>query len=39
MTWVRSVTVRTAIRLARQHHLEAAAEGTLTGRCAPLPKG
>jgi RNA polymerase sigma-70 factor (ECF subfamily) len=26
MTWVRSVTVRTAIRLARQHDLEAPAE-------------
>jgi RNA polymerase sigma factor (sigma-70 family) len=29
MTWVRSVTVRTAIRLARQHDVEVAAEGTL----------
>ena len=28
MTWVRSVTVRTATRLARQHDLEVAAEGT-----------
>jgi RNA polymerase sigma factor (sigma-70 family) len=35
MTWVRSVTVRTAIRLARQHDLEVAAEGTLTGCDAP----
>jgi RNA polymerase sigma-70 factor (ECF subfamily) len=34
MTWVRSVTVRTAIRLARQHDLEVAAEGTLMGRYA-----
>src|SRR5258708_24431825 len=34
MTWVRSVTVRTAIRLARQHDLEVAAEGTLVGCCA-----
>ncbi|MEV6150193.1 RNA polymerase sigma factor [Nonomuraea sp. NPDC052129] len=35
MTWVRSITVRTAIRLARRHDLEAPtdepAEGTLTG--------
>jgi RNA polymerase sigma factor (sigma-70 family) len=31
MTWVRSVTVRTAIRLGRQHDLEVAAERTLTG--------
>ena len=28
MTWVRSVTVRTAIRLARQHDLEVHAHGT-----------
>jgi RNA polymerase sigma factor (sigma-70 family) len=28
MTWVRSVTVRTAVRLARQHDVEFAAEGT-----------
>jgi RNA polymerase sigma factor (sigma-70 family) len=28
MTWVRSVTVRTAIRLARQHDLEVHADGT-----------
>src|SRR5229473_908510 len=32
MTWVRSVTVRTAIRLARQHDLEVAAEGTSLDR-------
>lgn len=31
MTWARSVTVRTAIRLARQHDLEVT-EGTLTDR-------
>jgi RNA polymerase sigma factor (sigma-70 family) len=29
MTWVRSVTVRTAIRLAGQHDVEVATEGTL----------
>jgi DNA-directed RNA polymerase specialized sigma24 family protein len=28
MTWVRSVTMRTVIRLARRHDLEVAAEGT-----------
>jgi hypothetical protein len=39
MIWVRSVTVRTAIRLARQHDLEVAAEGTLMGATPPLPKG
>jgi RNA polymerase sigma factor (sigma-70 family) len=39
MTWVRSVTVRTAIRLARQHDLEVAAEGTLMGRCASTLEG
>ena len=39
MTWVRSVTVRTAIRLARQHDLEIAAEGTLTGRYASSLEG
>jgi RNA polymerase sigma factor (sigma-70 family) len=39
MTWVRSVTVRTAIRLARQHDLEVAAEGTLMGRHASFPEG
>ena len=39
MTWVRSVTVRTAIRLARQHDLEVATEGTLMDRCASSPKG
>jgi RNA polymerase sigma factor (sigma-70 family) len=32
MTWVRSVTVRTAIRLARRHDLEVPAPETLTGR-------
>jgi RNA polymerase sigma factor (sigma-70 family) len=39
MTWVRSVTVRTAIRLARQHDLEVAAEGTLTARYASSLEG
>jgi RNA polymerase sigma factor (sigma-70 family) len=39
MTWVRSVTVRTAIRLARQHDLEVAAEGTLVDRHAASPEG
>jgi RNA polymerase sigma factor (sigma-70 family) len=39
MTWVRSVTVRTAIRLARQHDLEVAAEGTLLGRHTSSPEG
>jgi RNA polymerase sigma-70 factor (ECF subfamily) len=32
ITWVRSLTVRTAIRLARQHDLEVVADGTLTDR-------
>ena len=39
MTWVRSVTVRTAIRLARQHDLEAAAEGMPMDRCASSLEG
>jgi RNA polymerase sigma-70 factor (ECF subfamily) len=39
MTWVRSVTVRTAIRLARQHEPEIPAEGTLTRRSVPSPEG
>jgi RNA polymerase sigma factor (sigma-70 family) len=39
MTWVRSVTVRTAIRLARQHDLEAVAAGTLMDRNASSPEG
>jgi RNA polymerase sigma factor (sigma-70 family) len=34
MTWVRSVTVRTAVRLARRHDLEAATPETLMGRSA-----
>ncbi len=34
MTWVRSVTVRTAIRFARQHDLEVATEGTVMDGCA-----
>ncbi len=32
MTWVRSVTVRTAIRVGRQHDLEVATDGTLLDR-------
>ncbi|MQA87492.1 MAG: sigma-70 family RNA polymerase sigma factor [Streptosporangiales bacterium] len=39
MTWVRSVTVRTAVRLACQHDLEVAAEGTLMGRYASSLEG
>lgn len=39
MTWVRSVTVRTAIRLARQHDLEVVAEGTLMGPYASSLEG
>lgn len=39
MTWVRSVTVRTAIRLARQYKVEVATEETLTGRHASSPEG
>ena len=39
MTWVRSVTVRTAIRLARQHDLEVATEGALMDRCASSLEG
>jgi DNA-directed RNA polymerase specialized sigma24 family protein len=39
MTWARSVTVRTAIRLAGEHDLEAAADGTLPGGCVPSPEG
>jgi RNA polymerase sigma factor (sigma-70 family) len=39
MTWVRSVTVRTAIRLARQHDLEIPAEGTLMCRYASSLEG
>jgi RNA polymerase sigma factor (sigma-70 family) len=39
MTWVRSVTVRTAIRLARQHDLEVASEGVLMGRSASSLEG
>jgi len=38
MTWVRSVTVRTAIRLARQQDLEVAADETMTDRSAPSPE-
>lgn len=32
MTWVRSVTVRTAIRLARRHDLETTVDETVMGR-------
>jgi RNA polymerase sigma factor (sigma-70 family) len=39
MTWVRSVTVRTAIRLARQHDQEVVADGTSLGRHASSPEG
>lgn len=39
MTWVRSVTVRTAIRLARQHDVEVAAEGALMSRSAASLEG
>lgn len=39
MTWVRSVTVRTAIRLAHRHDLEIAAEGTLMSRPASSLEG
>jgi RNA polymerase sigma factor (sigma-70 family) len=39
MTWVRSVTVRTAIRLGRQRDLEVAGEGTLMGRYASSLEG
>ena len=39
MTWVRSVTVRTAIRLAREHDREVAAEGTLRGCCTSSLEG
>lgn len=39
MTWVRSVTVRTAIRLARQHDREIAVEETLIGRHASSLEG
>jgi RNA polymerase sigma factor (sigma-70 family) len=39
ITWVRSVAVRTAIRLARQHDVEVAAEGPLMGRSAASFEG
>jgi RNA polymerase sigma factor (sigma-70 family) len=39
MTWARSVTVRTAIRLARQHDLEVTAEGTALDRHASSLEG
>jgi RNA polymerase sigma factor (sigma-70 family) len=39
MTWVRSVTVRTAMRLARQDDHEIAADGTLIDPCAGSLEG
>ncbi|WP_237101924.1 RNA polymerase sigma factor [Nonomuraea sp. MG754425] len=39
MTWVRSVTVRTAVRLARRHDLEVPAEETLVDRPAAALEG
>jgi RNA polymerase sigma-70 factor (ECF subfamily) len=39
MTWVRSVTVRTATHRARQHDLEVPAEETLMDRNASSPEG
>jgi len=39
MTWARSVTIRTAIRLAREHDLEAPADETLTYGYADSPEG
>jgi RNA polymerase sigma factor (sigma-70 family) len=39
MTWVRSVTVRTAIRVARQHEAEVAAEETVTDGSASSLEG
>lgn len=39
MTWARSVTVRTAIRLAHQHDLEVTAEETLMGHHTSSPEG
>ena len=39
VTWVRSVTVRTAIRLARRHDLEVAAEEPPVGRHAASLEG
>jgi RNA polymerase sigma factor (sigma-70 family) len=39
MTWARSVTVRTAIRLARQQDREVAADGTLQCRAAASLEG
>jgi RNA polymerase sigma factor (sigma-70 family) len=39
MTWVRSVTVRTAIRLAHRHNQEVATEGTLLDREDSSPEG
>jgi RNA polymerase sigma factor (sigma-70 family) len=39
ITWARSVTVRTAIRLAHRHDLEIAAEETLIDHHASSPEG
>ena len=39
MTWVRSVTVRTATRLARQHGQEVSAKGTAADPCASSLEG
>ncbi|MET7334745.1 RNA polymerase sigma factor [Nonomuraea sp. NPDC005650] len=39
ITWVRSVTVRTATRLAHRHDVEVPAEETLTGHPASSPEG
>jgi RNA polymerase sigma factor (sigma-70 family) len=39
MTWVRSITVRTAIRLARRHDLEVASEEATVDRHDPSPEG
>ncbi|MFI7135730.1 RNA polymerase sigma factor [Nonomuraea sp. NPDC050153] len=39
ITWVRSVTVRTAIRLARRQDVEVATEETLPGHHAASPEG
>ncbi|GLY92128.1 RNA polymerase sigma factor [Actinoallomurus iriomotensis] len=39
MTWVRSVTVRTAIRLARRHDLEIATEETVMEPCVSSLEG
>lgn len=38
ITWVRSVTVRTAVRLAHQHDREVVADDTPAGRHTPSPE-